>query len=47
MSKIGTQIAEDLINAFPIATYVGYILAVILLGVFARVGYKVAKMGGI
>ncbi len=34
-----------IINAFPIGKYFSYLLGVIVLGVFASIGYKFAKIG--
>ena len=38
-------IVSSVIKDFPINAYFGFILAVLLLGIFASVGYKIAKLG--
>ncbi len=44
-SSVESSLLGGLLKAFPIGTYFSYLLAVILLGVFASVGYKLAKIG--
>lgn len=45
INQMGQSIASTVIKAFPINAYFGYVLAVLLLGIFANVGYKIAKLG--
>ena len=45
LNQLGQSIADSMIKAFPLNTYFGYVLSVLLLGVFASVGYKIAKLG--
>jgi len=45
LDQLGQSIADSVIRAFPLNAYFGYVLSVFLLGIFASVGYKIAKLG--
>jgi hypothetical protein len=44
-SGLVTALLGGIISAFPIGKYFSYFLGVIVLGVFASIGYKFAKIG--
>lgn len=45
ISKISNGIVSDLLAQFPFNKYFGLLLAIILLALFASIGYKFAKLG--
>jgi len=45
IGQIGQGIASNILRAFPINIYLGFMLAIVILGVFASIGYKIAKLG--
>jgi uncharacterized membrane protein YiaA len=44
-SALMSGIASELLSELPIQQYAGYVFAVLLLGVFASIGYKFASLG--
>ena len=44
-SQLSQSIVSGMTKAFPVNEYFDYVLAVLLLGVFANVGYKLVTLG--